>query len=203
VTLANQTDGVPFVTNDLPRAVQRLADDLFGYYLLGYYTTNTKWDGGLRTIKVKLKSSGDAIRARRQYRAPTEAEIAALANPPAATLRPANAAKEPPVLIGEPSAFVVAVRQPPQKVSALEFTRSDRLRVEWPVLAPLDQRQARILDSNGKPLAIEVPLSEDPAAKTIVVELPLAAFTRGSYSIELTAGGGGKTEQRKLTFTMK
>lgn len=202
VTLANQTDGVPFVTNDLQRAVQRLADDLSGYYLLGYYTTNTKWDGGVRTIKVKLKSSGDAIRARRQYRAPTEAEIAALANP-SSTSRLAAAAKQPPMLIGEPSAFVVALRQPPQKVSALEFTRSDRLRVEWPVLAPLDQRQARILDSSGKPLAIEVPLSEDPAAKTIVVELPLAPFTRGSYSIELTAGAGGKTEQRKLTFTMK
>ena len=35
------------------------------------------------------------------------------------------------------------------------------------------------------------------------VELPLAPFGRGVYSIELTAGSGGKTEQRRLTFMMK
>jgi VWFA-related protein len=203
VTLANQTDGVPFVTNDLPRAVDRLANDLSGYYLLGYYTTNTKWDGGLRTIKVKLKSSGDTIRARRQYRAPTEAEIAALANRPTGANRSAADATAVPALIGEASAYLVALHQPPQKVSSLEFTRADRLRVTWPVLAPLDQRQARILDSTGKPLAIELPLSEDTAANTIVVDLALAPFSRGVYSIELTAGAGGKTEQRRLTFTMK
>jgi VWFA-related protein len=202
VTLANQTDGVPFVTNDLQNALRRLADDLSGYYLLGYYTTNTKWDGGVRTIKVKLKGSGQTVRARRQYRAPTEAEFASLASRSApATAAPAQSG--PATLIGEPVAYRVALRQAPEKSPRLEFTRSDRLRVEWPVLAPLDRREARVLDSGGKPLPIDVPLSENEPARTVVVELALAPFAHGVYSIELTAGAGAKTERRRLTFTMK
>ena len=80
ITLANETDGIAIVnTNDLSGGMKKIADDLAAYYLLGYYTTNTKFDGGLRSIKVRLKAGGKTVRARRQYRAPTEAEIAALA----------------------------------------------------------------------------------------------------------------------------
>ena len=69
-------------TNDMNGGFRRIADDLAAYYVLGYYTTNTKFDGGLRNIKVRYKSNGGAIRARRQYRAPTQEEIAALSAPP-------------------------------------------------------------------------------------------------------------------------
>jgi VWFA-related protein len=90
--LAKETDGLAIVnTNDLGRGMQRIANDLAAYYVLGYYSTNTKWDGGLRTIKVRLTPSNVPVRARRQYRAPTEAEIAALSNsvsPPAASAAP-------------------------------------------------------------------------------------------------------------------
>jgi hypothetical protein len=71
------------------------------------------------------------------------------------------------------------------------------------VLAPLDRREARFLDSAGKPLPIDLPIAENEGAKTMVVELPLAPFGRGVYSIELTAASAGKTERRRLTFTMK
>ena len=72
ISLANETDGVAIVnTNDMNAGFRRIADDLAAYYVLGYYTTNTKFDGGLRNIKVRYKSNGGAIRARRQYRAPT------------------------------------------------------------------------------------------------------------------------------------
>jgi VWFA-related protein len=81
ILLANETEGVAIVnTNDLNAGFRRIADDLAAYYVLGYYTTNTRFDGGLRNIKVQLKADGKTIRARRQYRAPTEAEIAALAS---------------------------------------------------------------------------------------------------------------------------
>ena len=80
VSLANETDGLAIVnTNDLNAGMKKIADDLEAYYVLGYYTTNTRFDGGLRNIKVRLKANNQAVRARRQYRAPTEAEIAALA----------------------------------------------------------------------------------------------------------------------------
>jgi VWFA-related protein len=199
ISLALDTDGIAVTeTNDLNAGFRQIADDLAAYYLLGYYTTNTTFDGGLRKISVKLK--GKPIRARREYRAPTEEEIAALANPPAAA---AASESGPPAVIGEPLAYRVSRAQPPERVKLLEFVRADRIRVSWPVLAPLEQREAKILDSAGKPLPIDLPLAEDPAAKTVMVELPLAPFTRGVYSIELTAGSGTRTERRRLTFMMK
>ena len=196
--LARETGGIAVIdSNNLDAGLRRIADDQSAYYVLGYYTTNTKFDGRIRKITVKLK--GQTIRARREYRAPTPAEIAALANRPA----PSQEQSGPPSLVGEPSAYRVAFHQAPEKTSRLEFERTDRLRVEWPALAPLDRREARLLDSGGKPLPIDVPLSENETAKTIAAEVPLAPFARGVYSIELTAGAGGKTEQRRLTFTVR
>ncbi|HEX4567866.1 MAG TPA: hypothetical protein VH138_14615 [Vicinamibacterales bacterium] len=95
-------------------------------------------------ITVKLK--GQTIRARREYRAATQAEIAALANRPA----PSQVQSGPPSLVGEPLAYRVAFHQAPEKTSRHEFERTERLRVEWPVLAPLDRREARLLGSGGK-----------------------------------------------------
>ena len=109
----------------------------------------------------------------------------------------------PPAVIGPPTAYRVSRAQPIEKVTLLEFVRGDRLRVEWPVLAALDRREARVLDSAGKPLALDLPVAEKDDGKTLVVELPLAPFGRGSYAVELTAGAGGKTERRRLTFMMK
>ena len=64
--------------------------DTGSHYLLGYYTTNPKRDGKMRSIKVRLKGTGAEIRARRQYRAPSEHDIEELAKPagPAARLVP-------------------------------------------------------------------------------------------------------------------
>jgi hypothetical protein len=199
--LAENTDGVAVTdTNDLNAGMRRIADDLAGYYLLGYYSTNTKFDGTVRKITVRTKADRKPVRARREYRAPTEAEIAALSRPSAPVAAPETG---PPAIAGEPIAYRVSRAQPPEKVRLLEFDRSDRLRVEWPVLAPLDRREARVLDSAGKPLPIDLPVAEADDGKSVRIELPLAPFTRGVYSIELTAGSGGKTEKRKLTFMMK
>jgi len=199
--LAEETDGIAVTTsNDMNAAFKRIADDQAAYYVLGYYATNTKFDGGLRKITVKLK--GKPIRARRQYRAPTEAEMAELARRGSTSPAAPAAASGPPAVIGEPAAYRVSRTQPPERVKLLEFLRSDRLRVEWSVLAPLDRREARVLDSAGKPMAVDLPVSEGSDGKTIVVELPLAPF-RGGYSIELTAASGGRTEQSRVTFLVK
>ena len=86
--LASATDGIAVMnTNDLDAGLRRIAADLSAYYLLGYYSTNAKLDGRFRTITVRVKRPRVEIRARRGYRAPTEAEVAAArtaAPPPAA-----------------------------------------------------------------------------------------------------------------------
>ncbi len=83
--LASATDGIVVMnSNDLDAGLRRIADDLSAYYLLGYYSANPKLDGRFRTITVRVKRPGIQIRARRGYRAPTEAEVAAARPAPAA-----------------------------------------------------------------------------------------------------------------------
>jgi VWFA-related protein len=77
--LAEQTDGIPVLaTNDLRGGMAKIADDLSSHYVLGYYTNTTRWDGRARKLTVKLKSTGQTIRARREYRAPTAEEMSSL-----------------------------------------------------------------------------------------------------------------------------
>jgi VWFA-related protein len=316
ITLAHETDGIAIVdTNDLSGGMKKIADDLASYYVLGYYTTNTTWDGGIRTIKVKVKPSGQTIRARRQYRAPTEAEIAALAlrsaagpsnvarpatdretalaileraarpfatytalkgdtltivtevtpssiqnarwtsgadvqitastpeggpmmttrgriepgsystvvpltidpsKPPARISidltapgeRPANDWLNLPgaggTLVGDPIAYRSASRVAPRPVAAFEFARNERIRVEWPVLASsLDRREARLLDRTGKPLPVDLPLSEDLAKRIVALDISLSGLPRGDYLFELTVGAGPTTERHLLAIRIR
>ena len=65
-TLAENTDGIAVVnSNDLDKGLRRIADDLSSYYLLGYYSSNPKLDGGYRKIAVRVKRPGVQVRARR------------------------------------------------------------------------------------------------------------------------------------------
>lgn len=319
VSLANETDGVAIVdTNDLNGGLKRVADDLAAYYVLGYYTTNTKFDGGLRNIKVRLKANGQVMRARRQYRAPTATEIAALSSGGAAAMSaggapapaaPPNAAEaalsvleranrpfaayaaaagkrltivaelsaksieagrwkdgadievvasgrdghqvaagygrleagayasivtltpgdewparvalrlrdaggpavedwfvlEPQSgrLVGEPIAYRSASRVARRPVATFEFARNERVRVEFPVLGTLDRREVRLLDRTGKPLPVDLPLSEDAAKEALVVEMSLSGLGRGDFLIELTAGAGAVVEKRLLAIRVK
>jgi len=57
-TLAADTGGKVFLdSNDLTLGLQQVQQELRSYYVLGYYTTNTKEDGKYRKIVVKLNSS--------------------------------------------------------------------------------------------------------------------------------------------------
>ncbi len=86
LTLTNNTDGVAIVnTNDLTSGAIRIGDDLSASYVLGYYPINSKPDGRIRRLTVRVKGIKDPVRARREYRAPTEEELA--------TLRSSTAAK--------------------------------------------------------------------------------------------------------------
>ena len=76
--LAANTDGLAFVNmNDMTAAVNRMMQDVGVYYLLGYYSTNTRLDGKFRKLTVRVKRPGAQVRARPCYLAPTEADAAA------------------------------------------------------------------------------------------------------------------------------
>ena len=90
--LAENTDGLAILdSNNLDAGLKRVSDDLTSYYLLGYYSSNTKLDGGYRALKVRVKTPGVSVRARRGYRAATAAEVSA-ARAAASSPVPAGAA---------------------------------------------------------------------------------------------------------------
>lgn len=74
--VADNTDGTSVInTNNIDGALRRIVDDLSSYYLLGYYSTNTKLDGRFRSITVRVKRDGVRVRARRGYRGHTAEEL--------------------------------------------------------------------------------------------------------------------------------
>jgi VWFA-related protein len=96
-TLAENTDGMAVVnSNDLDKGLRKIADDLTSYYLLGYYSSNAKLDGGFRRITVRVKRPGIQVRARRGYRAANAEEVnasrTAAAAPVPDNVRTTNAA---------------------------------------------------------------------------------------------------------------
>ena len=310
--LADETDGISVLaTNDLRGGVGKIADDLSSHYVLGYYTSNTRWDGRPRKLTVKLKGSGQTIRARREYRAPTEEEMSAIRNARTAASAPAapptmektalsvlartnpsarmqaygtavggdvaivaeiaaaeieggrwkqgaevqvlltakggealNATGriEPgsrgalirvPVgsqtgpwqavvkvrgeeamgesdtigidrgtgtLLGKPLAYragsaAVSAYRP---LAIFHFRRTERVRLEWPVLQALDSHQARLLDRNGKllPLPVQTAVREANGSTVVTADLNLAPLSIGEYVIEIAAKAGEKSEQQ-------
>ena len=73
-TLASDTGGRSFFDlGDLGQAFHSVQSDTSGYYLLGYYSTNSEHDGRWRTIRVKLAGiPGARIRYRQGYYAPKD-----------------------------------------------------------------------------------------------------------------------------------
>jgi VWFA-related protein len=101
--LAEATDGIAVTnTNDVAGGAKRIVNDLSTYYLLGYQSTNTKLDGRWRAITVRVKTAGIQVRARKGYRALTEAEVARMrrVDAPGAAPGMTNAAGEGAAIAG-------------------------------------------------------------------------------------------------------
>jgi VWFA-related protein len=163
-TLADATDGLAVMnTNNLDSVMKRIADDLTSYYLLGYYSTNSKLDGGYRRISVRVKKPGVDVRARRGYRAATAAEVSksspAAAAPVPESVKTANAA-----------------------VASLSRIRSDQ-RFSVHAIPVRDASGGRV---TGLWIAgeLQMPLQEFAAGATAAIELPGAA----PASVVLKAG---------------
>ena len=312
--LSDNTDGIAIVnTNDLTSGAMRIADDLSAVYYLGYSPTNAKADGRVRKITVRLKPGGQAIRARREYRAPTEEDIAAMrASTVAAAAAPAvpsgtetalaefkrlrpgaavhtrgaiindellltmeltspeieagrwrsgaeiqamisGGSGEPlstargriepggrsvvirvPVkgvmgpfnatlrassttgdtaqdgvtvdrrkgLLGDPLLFRGATPATMRPAGSVQFRRTERMQVRWPVTGSLERQEARLLGRDGIPLELAVVAStrEEGGVTYAVADLNLAPLTAGEYVLELKADGGGTSAAGHLAF---
>jgi VWFA-related protein len=308
IDLAKATNGFAVLPRgDVRDGLGRIADDVGSHYLLAYYTNNAKWDGKLRSIRVRLKRSGAEIRARRDYRAPTLEEIAELSTvkkpgdrivpaPVAGALSTLSAFRPsaqfyaygaiagktmyvtietpalavqagrwkdgasidviaetaggdtlgmargrlaangraslqvpldgttPPtnmfvrlraegesitqrvavgadrsLLVGDPLAFRSSARALAVPAASFVFTRDERVRLEWPVLGPVERFTARLLDRYGLPLKTGVTVEDQAVlgARRLIANVVLTPLGRGDYVVELTAFAG---EQKELHY---
>jgi VWFA-related protein len=188
--LALGTDGMAVVdSNDLDRGLKRIADDLTSYYLLGYYSSNTKLDGKYRNIDVKVKQPGVNVRARRGYRAATAEEVAA-----------ARAAADGPATGGPPRALTAAL------ASLAKLRPEPRFRVNAATM-PIDGG-TRVWIAGEIPPKPAGGASEAPLGGTADIEIrsgstsktarvPVTAGERGFVtSLDLPAGVGPTMQVR-------
>ena len=183
--LADNTDGTSVInTNNIDGAMQRIVADLSSYYLLGYYSTNTKLDGRFRSITVRVKRPGVRVRARRGYRGRTADELISGAAGTSATERPnaITAALTPVVGFNGRSPFRIRasswVRQGPNGEPSGAF---------W-VVGELDYRTRRELAWTAGAKADVVVLAADG---TEVMSRQLEVRTGdGPFSFEVPESGG-------------
>jgi len=103
----------------------------------------------------------------------------------------------PLILRGTP-----AIRIPMRPVADFQFRRSERVRVEWPIGGPLDERLARVLDRRGEPIAVPATATEvdNAGGRVLNVDVNLAPLAEGDYLIELTAARAGQTAKSLVAF---
>jgi VWFA-related protein len=312
-TLAEHTDGLAVLhTNDLRSGVMKIAQDQSSHYVLGYYTSNTRWDGHTRRITVRLKKSGERVRARREYRAPTEAEMASIrdfrstsdtAGPSAidtalgalsrimpvprfkayaaelggeiavvaeigpaeieggrwrsggrvdvmlsgaggatvtgmgriapgargtviriptgkeqgpwqasvrirdddgATASDSVSVETSGPIVGPPMVYraASAAAAPFVPASIFHFRRTERVRVEWPVMQPIENPAVHLLDRAGTPLTVPITVTvRDSAGRPVVsTDLALAPLNKGEYVIELIGRAGVHNERQLIAI---
>ena len=72
-TLATDTGGRAFFdVGDFRDVFRKVQGDTSGYYLLGYYSSNTERDGRWRRVKVRISAPGVRVRHREGYYAPKD-----------------------------------------------------------------------------------------------------------------------------------
>lgn len=204
--LAGNTDGaVVLNTSDVKGGVARMMADLGSYYLMSYYSTNTKLDGRFRRITVRVKRPGVQVRARSGYLAPTEAEARAAGVAPTAVTLPAGVESIPRKLP------ITALRRGPSTglayVRATEprFRRTERLRIEVRLPESATAPAGRVLTSQGTPLPLIVTASVEPNTSGPAVgiaDVVLAPLAVGSYVFELEFQVNGQKETATYNFSI-
>ena len=194
--LAGNTDGaVVLNTNDTKAGVARMMADLGSYYVMQYYSTNTRLDGRFRSITVRVKRPGVQVRARPGYLAPTEAELRRVTTTRTPTL-PAG------VTAIRRRAPVVALRRGPStgrdyvRAEQPQFRRTERLRIEVVLPTGAANVAGRVLTSVGQqlPLPVSYSTGETNGETVHIADVALAPLAAASYVLQLAYDVAGKKE---------
>jgi VWFA-related protein len=186
--LADDTDGTAVInTNNIDGALRRIVDDLSSYYLMGYYTTNTRLDGRFRSITVRVKRPGVTVRARKGYRGWTSEEL---------SRGGANAAAPASASAGGAASAVAAATAPivsfsaraQFRIRAAAWSRSGPAGGTVWVVGELDQQTKRLPAWTRGALADVVVIGADSTqAASQRVEVKPA---EGAFTFQLPETGG-------------
>jgi VWFA-related protein len=190
-TLAENTDGIAVVdTNNLRDGLQRIVDDQSAYYLLGYYSTNTKTDGKYRHIEVKMKKPGLKVKARRGYVAMTTESAASSA---AASIAAAGKTGPSPTdtalrtltrLDKEADLLTYGVAAGTDLVVVAEISSAQFERSGW---AQGADAQAIVTDAAGTALGT-IKGRIEPGARSVSLHVPLG-FGAGPWRVVVKVDG--------------
>lgn len=110
-------------------------------------------------------------------------------------------------LIGAPLLYraTPAASSPLRPVADMQYRRTERAHIEWPIRSAIDQRSARLLAKDGNPLPVPVTLSERDSNGTNVLaaDLNLAPLAVGDYIIEVTAAAGPRSEKKYVALRIR
>jgi VWFA-related protein len=195
--LAENTDGMALMnSNDLALTLRRFADSLSRFYLLGYYSTNTKFDGGYRRLDVKVRQPDIRLKARRGYYAPTQAEIDAIAaghataDAPvgAETLALSAALERLAEVRHDRDLFIQASRVPGGLMVSAELGVNARQAPAW-----AKGGEVRLLISAGAGQIAEVRPIE-PLRSGIILRVPLPDAGEARIDARARSGAGGAAD---------
>jgi hypothetical protein len=98
-----------------------------------------------------------------------------------------------------------AATSPLRPVADMQYRRTERAHIEWPLLTPIDQRSARLLAKDGSPLPVPVTLTERDrdGSPMLAADLVLAPLAVGDYVIEVTAGAGSRTTKTYVALRIR
>ena len=181
LTLTKNTDGIAIVnTNDVPKGLKRILDENSAYYLIGYYSTNTKLDGKYRRIEVKARPATIRVTARRGYLAGTEGDKIATAPSPSGA----------PSLVADALAEL-AKSKPGAELNVRGTAAAGELTVVVEIAShPIEigqwadggDVQVFVTDANGQDLP-PVPGKIEPGKRGAAVKVPVPPDASGPWAI--------------------
>jgi VWFA-related protein len=177
--LAENTDGTAVIgTNDIEGGLRRIAADLSSYYLLGYYSTNTKLDGRFRNIAVKVKRPGVQVRARRGYRGLTADDVLNASSPAGPTA----------AVAATPSLSVVVNPRAQFRIRTSGWTSGEGATAAAWIVGELDYATRKELAwSAGATADVTVVAASGMEVTSSSIEIPA---TDAAFSIRIPAEGG-------------
>ena len=108
------------------------------------------------------------------------------------------------LLIGEPLVYRLTSgpRAQPRAVAEFQFLRTERIRIEWPALQPVDPPQVRLLRRTGETINVAPTVTErdENGRKILSCELPLSSLGAGEYLIDIVVQRGERAERKVVAF---